>query len=227
MRFAKAYFDIGVFSNQRDAQQQFWSERAGLRFDHTQKLGGGVLQHRYAAGDAVLKLNDARDPLPDCGPSRVRQILVADPRVDRPQDATDPDGNPVRLVPPGYQGINGLAARIAVSDRERSQAFYRDALGLSQLAPDQLSCGQAMLWLDEDQAAPTAAEQPLAALGVRYLTFQVFDCDQAFADAIAAGATAAKQPTTLGATARIAFVLDPDGLWIELSQRASVTGVPV
>lgn len=227
MRFAKAHFDIGLFSNQRDAQQQFWGEHAGLRFDHTQKLGGGVLQHRYAAGDAVLKLNDSRDPLPDCGPGRISQILVADPRVDQPQDITDPDGNRVRLVPPGYQGVNSLAARVAVSDTSRSLAFYRDALGLTQLAPDQLSCGQAMLWLDQREMAPTSAEQPLAALGVRYLTFQVFDCDQAFTDAIGAGATPAKQPVTLGATARIAFVLDPDGLWIELSQRASVTGAPV
>lgn len=227
MRFAKAYFDIGLFTNQRDAQQQFWSERAGLPFDHTQKLGGGVLQHRYAAGDAVLKLNDSRDPLPDCGPGRVRQILVADPRAAQPHDITDPDGNPVRLVPPGYQQITGLAARINVSDRERSLAFYRDALGLTQLAPDQLSCGKAMLWLDESETPATAPDQPLAALGIRYLTFQVFDCDQAFADAIAAGATPAKHPVTLGATARIAFVLDPDGLWIELSQRASVTGQAV
>lgn len=227
MRFAKAYFDIGLFTNQRDAQQQFWSERAGLQFDHTQKLGGGVLQHRYAAGDAVLKLNDSRDPLLNCGPGRVRQILVADPRVEQPQDITDPDGNPVRLVPPGHQQITGLAARINVSNRECSMAFYRDALGLEQLAPDQLSCGKAMLWLDESDAPASEPEQPLAALGIRYLTFQVFDCDQAFADAIAAGATAAKHPVTLGATARIAFVLDPDGLWIELSQRASVTGQAV
>ncbi len=227
MRFAKAYFDIGLFTNQRDAQQQFWSERAGLRFDHTQKLGGGVLQHRYAADDAVLKLNDSRDPLPDCGPGRVRQILVADPRVEQTQDITDPDGNPVRLVPPGHQQISGLAARISVSNRERSMAFYRDALGLMQVAQDQLTCGKAMLWLDKSEVSAAAPEQPLAALGIRYLTFQVFDCDQAFADAIAAGATAAKKPVTLGATARIAFVLDPDGLWIELSQRASVTGQAV
>jgi hypothetical protein len=177
MRFAKAYFDIGLFTNQREAQQQFWSERAGLPFDHTQKLGGGVLQHRYAAGDAVLKLNDSRDPLPDCGAGRVRQILVADARVGQPQDITDPDGNPVRLVPPGFQQIKGLAARISVSNRERSLAFYRDALGLKQLAPDQLSCGEAMLWLDESDTSPATPDQPLAALGVRYLTFQVFDRD--------------------------------------------------
>ena len=31
-------------------------------------------------------------------------------------------------------------------------------------------------------------------------------------------------PLTLGTTARISMVRDPDGNWIELSQRASITG---
>ena len=31
-------------------------------------------------------------------------------------------------------------------------------------------------------------------------------------------------PVTLGTTARISMVLDPDGNWIELSQRASIVG---
>jgi hypothetical protein len=31
-------------------------------------------------------------------------------------------------------------------------------------------------------------------------------------------------PFTLGSTARISFVADPDGNWIEISQRASLTG---
>jgi hypothetical protein len=34
----------------------------------------------------------------------------------------------------------------------------------------------------------------------------------------------ARAPVTLGSTARISMVRDPDGNWIELSQRASLTG---
>ena len=48
MSLAKAFFDVGLFTNQRDAQQLFWSEQVGLPFDHTLKLGGGILQHRYS-----------------------------------------------------------------------------------------------------------------------------------------------------------------------------------
>ena len=76
MSLAKAFFDVGLFTNQRDAQQRFWSEQVGLPFDHTLKLGGGILQHRYSAGEAVLKLNDARDPLPSPAAMPIIEILV-------------------------------------------------------------------------------------------------------------------------------------------------------
>jgi len=32
------------------------------------------------------------------------------------------------------------------------------------------------------------------------------------------------EPFNMGKTARISFITDPDGNWIELSQRASLTG---
>jgi predicted enzyme related to lactoylglutathione lyase len=94
---------------------------------------------------------------------------------------------------------------------------------MSQISPGVLSCGQGLLLLeDTPQGKPDDA--PLAAIGLRYLTLQVFDCDAAYASALQAGATIGRAPVTLGDTARIAFVRDPDGIWVELSQRASVTG---
>jgi lactoylglutathione lyase len=41
---------------------------------------------------------------------------------------------------------------------------------------------------------------------------------------LAGGAREAMAPRTLGTTARVSMVLDPDGNWIELSQRASLVG---
>jgi catechol 2,3-dioxygenase-like lactoylglutathione lyase family enzyme len=38
------------------------------------------------------------------------------------------------------------------------------------------------------------------------------------------GATEGRGVVTLGETARISFIRDPDGNWIEISQRASLTG---
>ena len=60
--------------------------------------------------------------------------------------------------------------------------------------------------------------------GWRYITFQVFEVDQEHANVIAHGGREALAPETLGSVARVSMVRDPDGNWIELSQRASLTG---
>ncbi len=60
--------------------------------------------------------------------------------------------------------------------------------------------------------------------GFRYITFQVFQCDEEHAHILRHGGREAMKPTTLGTTARISMVRDPDGNWIEISQRASITG---
>jgi lactoylglutathione lyase len=60
--------------------------------------------------------------------------------------------------------------------------------------------------------------------GWRYITFQIFKVDDEHAHVLAAGGREAMPPTTLGTTARISMVRDPDGNWIELSQRASLVG---
>jgi predicted enzyme related to lactoylglutathione lyase len=64
-------------------------------------------------------------------------------------------------------------------------------------------------------------------LGWRYITFQVFKMDEVHARMIAAGAREASAPKTLGTTARISMVPDPDGNWIGLLQRASIVGTHV
>jgi lactoylglutathione lyase len=60
--------------------------------------------------------------------------------------------------------------------------------------------------------------------GWRYITFQVFKVDEVPARTLAAGAKEDLAPTTLGDVARISMILDPDGNWIEFSQRASIVG---
>ena len=60
--------------------------------------------------------------------------------------------------------------------------------------------------------------------GWRYITFQVFKVDAEHAAVVANGGHEALAPVTLGTTARISMVRDPDGNWIELSQRASIVG---
>ena len=65
---------------------------------------------------------------------------------------------------------------------------------------------------------------PFEGPGWRYLTFQVFKVDAEHARILARGGREAAPPRTPGTTARISMVKAPDGNWIEISQRASITG---
>ncbi|WP_339845103.1 VOC family protein [uncultured Halopseudomonas sp.] len=226
MPFAKDFFDVGLFTNKADAVRAYYSE-LGLPFDHTLKLGGGVLQHRYQADQAVLKINDARTPLPPrIENSPLIELIIACANCTVPSTGADPDGTIVSIVPPGHRGIQGLAVRLSVASPEISQKFYKEALGLTDVSPGVMACGRSLLLLEET-SKPSQPDAPLAALGLRYLTLQVFDCDASYARALQAGAISGRAPETLGNTARIAFILDPDGTWIEISERASVTGKKV
>lgn len=75
------------------------------------------------------------------------------------------------------------------------------------------------------EVSPDApADAQVQGPGWRYITLQVFKVDEEHAAVLARGGREAHAPITLGTTARFSMVRDPDGNWIELSQRASIVG---
>jgi lactoylglutathione lyase len=56
------------------------------------------------------------------------------------------------------------------------------------------------------------------------MTVQVWDCVAEYEGILARGGGSGSEPKILGDTVRFAFVVDPDGNHIEISQRASLTG---
>lgn len=222
MRLAKNFLDIGLQTNQLEGMLQFWQGEVGLPFEEMLPTGGGNRQHRHGLNGAVLKLNHARDPLPTGSPSGYRELLIAREGIDAPKALTDPDGNRVTLVPPGYEGVTAAGVRLAVSNLEASLRYYRDALGWEQSAPATIRCGETVVFLQEDTNVQPTGD--MRAVGYRYLTVQVRDADLEYRAVVERGGTGARPPMTLGTTARFGFVRDPDGNWLELSQRASLTG---
>ena len=79
MKLAKNQIDVGLFSNERDRQLEFWQQEIGLQYDHMGKLGGGMQQHRHHMNGSILKMNHAREPLPKLPPSGYRELFIADP----------------------------------------------------------------------------------------------------------------------------------------------------
>lgn len=225
MRLAKPRVDIGLSTNDLEPMLAFWQGEAGVPFDHLLPIRKGHDQHRHDANGSVLKINHHAEPLPDAPPSGYRELILAREGLAAPKSLTDPDGNRVTLVPKGYQGIEQAAVLLAVRDLAAHRAFYGQALGLPERpwpGGAAFAGGETLIVLEESPDAP--GDAGMQGRGWRYITFQVFKVDEVHAAVLAAGGREAMAPLTLGTTARISMVRDPDGNWIELSQRASIVG---
>jgi catechol 2,3-dioxygenase-like lactoylglutathione lyase family enzyme len=226
MNLAKPRIDIGFATNNAPAALAFWQSQIGLSFDHTQPIRRGYKQHRHDLCGSILKINQVYELLPDHLPSGYRELLIARDGIASPKQMIDPDGNHVSLVPRGMFGIERIGIRLGVRDIEAHRRFYTEALGL----PQGEAAGGAITFLAGDtvlivESAPDAPDDAsFEGKGWRYITFQVFEVDREHAYVLAQGGREARAPVTLGTTARISMVRDPDGNWIELSQRASLTG---
>ncbi len=222
MRIAKPRLDFGLYTNCLDAMLSFWQGEVGLDLEQVLPVGRGVRQHRHALNGSVFKINHSRDPLPDESASGYRELLIARPGIDQPHSLRDPDGNRVTLVPAGQQGIDGIGIRLAVSDAAAHADFYGRILAFEQTGERAYRLGDSVLLFDEEAGVERSGA--MRSLGYRYFTLQVWDVDEAHAEITSRGGEEAHPPRTLGKVARISFVRDPDGNWIELSQRASLTG---
>jgi hypothetical protein len=202
---------------------EFWQTQVGLTFEELQPLGQGVRQHRHGMNGSVLKLNSVRDPMPPAKQSGLRELWIAKTDVAEPLTLWDPDGNAIRLVLLGYSGVNGIALKLSVSSEARFHAFYGKVMQLQPAAKNAYRCGDSLLMFEEQRHIPQ--NTPLRAKGFRYFTIQVVDVEREHATLIERGAVEGLAPVTLGETARISFIRDPDGNWIELSQRATLTAL--
>ncbi|MBA4209456.1 MAG: VOC family protein [Parvibaculum sp.] len=225
MDLAKPRIDVGLFTTNLEPMLAFWQNEVGLPFDHLLPLGGGVQQHRHDLLGSVLKINHSRNALPIATPSGYRELLIAREGLRTPKSLADPDGNKVTLVPPGTHGVERIGIRLGVRDVNAHRRFYAVALGLPDV-PEQgglsFLCGDSVILLDEAEDAP--ADAAFEGPGWRYITIQIRNTDEEHAAILARGGAEGRAPQTLGKVARISFIRDPDGNWIELSQRASLVG---
>ena len=222
MRLAKTHIDLGLFSNKRDEQLEFWQHKVGLPFDHMGKLGGGVQQHRHHMNGSILKMNHARDPLPKLPASGYRELFIAEEGRTSSKTLHDPDGNVVTLVKPGTDGITGICLAMTVNNRDMFDAFYGKVMQFEEMRSGLYRCGDSLLWAREE--AKVERVDQWHALGFRYITVQIFDAAHEHAGILARGGTEGSPLKVLGDTVRFSMVRDHDGNWIEISQRASLTG---
>jgi catechol 2,3-dioxygenase-like lactoylglutathione lyase family enzyme len=225
MQLAKSVIDVGLSTNNLGPMLRFWQQDVVLRFDHVLPVRRGQKQYRHDEQGSVIKINHHVDRLPESPPSGYRELIVAREGLQKPWSMIDPDGNRVRLVPRGHDGVNQLGVAVHVRNLDEHRRFYGDILGFAeQPYANGAACrvGDSAILLQEDRSA--AIDAPRQARGWRYITFQVADIDAVHGELRSWGVREGLAPITLGEVARISMILDPDGNWIELSRRASIVG---
>lgn len=216
IEFVKPAFDVGMATNRLEAHRDFWGGEIGLAYDHLAKLGGGLHQHRWRQGASIVKVNHSREPLEPAAPGGYVGLTLA---AGREAALTSPDGLAVTLAPAAPAS---LRLHVRTADLDAFRAFYGERLGLAPEpgAPAAFRLGESVI---EAAEGPAPARGDRFAIGLRYMTVQIADCDAVTALTERRGAEVAQPPRTLGSV-RYSFLRDPDGNWIELSERASLTG---
>jgi catechol 2,3-dioxygenase-like lactoylglutathione lyase family enzyme len=229
MELAKSQIDVGIFTRRIEPMQAFYGEKLGLQFESMLPVGGGFRQYRYLCNGSVIKLMHGREPLRPRRPGGYETLMIATPKVTEAEALPDPDDNAIELLPPGRDDVTQMEIRIGVRDVEEFGRFYINAFGAVDIGQNRYKIGETILGVYHEHeihppemtpfANPLEVVKAMAELGIQYVTLQVRNCDAAFNALKAAGAVVAVEPSTFGTVARIAFVRDPDGNFIELSQR--------
>lgn len=224
MRLAKQHLDIGMFTKSIERHHAFWENEIGLRFDLELPVSEGWVQHRFDAHNSVIKVNDNKNPMRDWPPTGYTGLTIA--RDGGPVwEGLHPDGGRVRLVPKGTDGVVGIGITVTTPNPARMMDFYIGAMEFERVSESVARCGDTLLFVERGVGGVETDDFKALGPGYRYLTIQIFDADEDTDGILRRGGRLAAAPTDYGTIARVSFVKDPDGNWIEVSARASLTGV--
>ncbi len=149
--------------------------------------------------------------------------------------ASDADGNALELVglraPAGDRLTTRMQIGLTVADVQRSRRFYGEQLGLKEEPEMKLPAsmgtvgnvrygfvlGGTTIKFWSRGELPTKTGAPPRYTGIRLITAHVPDADAAHAELVDRGITVAVAPHDFQGLARVFFVTDPDGNWIEFA----------
>lgn len=216
MELAKPALDVGLYTNELDAMLAFWAAQPGVAYDEMLPLGGGVRQHRHKIGESILKINHSRHPLQDNPRTGLSQLSI--PGGQAGLELLDPDRNRLTIV---NNAAFNLCVHIVTPNLPAMCDFYGTSMGLPEVGDALFAVGASQIKLEAGEVNTLAHRD---GPGYRYMTVQVSRVTETHRALLDRGATEGMAPVRLGDVAHISFVRDPDGNWLEISQRKSITG---
>lgn len=193
----------------------------GLDYEPPIEFNDGLTQYRHKLGDSIIKINTSKNSLNN-NPGQYAKLLIAREGQTTPETVFDPDGNEIMIVPPGYNSVTGVGICIKTSRVELYKKFYQDDLECAAISDNTFQLGDSIIFLEKDPNASRAGHW--VDKGLRYFTIHVRQIDNTYAALMDAGVEPGEAPYSIGKIARISFIKDPDGRWVEVAQRASLAG---
>lgn len=223
-QLSKPYIDVGYFSNKGQALNSFYADEVSLPSGPKLALENGYDLYRFDVGGSALKVNDLATPIPQAIVNYAR-IAIPTRNIETRREMRDPDGNPVDLVPFGDRGVTQLGISWILPNEDAVHDFAVNTLGAVNIGGLSYQFGNTTILFEAHSDAPRA--NALEARGLSYVTIHVADLPTAHEHLIRNGCTEAIPPTPFRDITAYSFVRDPLGGWIEVSQRADLTGKPV
>ena len=221
-QLSKPEFDIGFFTNRLEETLAFWREELSLPYEDPVYFNDGLVQHRHALGNTIVKINGAKDGVSENAPGGYGSLYIARDDITEQITKTDPNGQVLHFVPPGTHGITNIGFVVPTNVLDEEETFLLNAMGFTQEPTGWLRAGSCQVLLKEEPKRPYCGHWVNA--GFRYFTFHVMQVDKAFDAIIAAGGSIGEEPYAIGDIAKISFVRSPSGNWIEVAQRRELAG---
>ena len=209
-----------VFLYRVTGRPRLWGNKLQLEFQGTLELGEGIvanstIQYRYKVQDSIIKVNDYQSDLPNGrdDPSGYSSLLIPG-NVRAPSSLKLSLGETITLVPKGHLGLTGLGITVTSENTDRLVDFYTEVMQFQSLGYRKVVAGETLIFIEDGKAERETST--FVGTGFRYLTLHVTNADSALEE-IAGSGKIAMPPVDYGSIARLGFVTDPDGNWIEVA----------
>ncbi|MBI1784584.1 VOC family protein [Candidatus Sumerlaeota bacterium] len=225
----KPTLDVGFVIADPAKSEEFYGGLLGMKKLPPIDLPDGGKMHRFQYGSSTIKLlqYEKTPPAYQGGINNavgLRLLTLFIPDLDKIVENAAAHGFPK----PGILGKGRGQRLIFINDPDGNQV---ELLELPEGAEPAVNTGGPIKYIFEagkstikfwsfEKELPVHTGKWDEAVGIRYMTFLVKDVDAAFEELTKRGAKIAQPPTDFGSLARVMFITDPDGNYIELAALA-------